>query len=157
MGFIIIAACPREEPALASRVLSTAWDALGVAVALAKQPLHGQLYRERSPENHPPPKEGLLWGEGLLRAAKQLLLAFLVWKHRLNLPSLVKGVFFCPLRRKIPSVGKQQGWDSLWCALAGCDAPAKCCLQGSCSPGVSRIQPLLTPCPNLPMSDHSHC
>lgn len=41
VGFIIIAACPREEPALASRVLSSAWDAPKVAAALAKQPLHG--------------------------------------------------------------------------------------------------------------------
>lgn len=142
MGFIIIAAYPREEPALASRVLSSAWDAPGVAVALAKQLLHGRPYRDRSPGNHHPPEEGLLWGEGLLWAARQLPLAFLVCKHRSNLRSQVKRVFFCPFFLKKNSFFRKAaglGYSS-WCALAGCDAPAKCCLQGSCSSGISRIR-----------------
>lgn len=105
---------------------------------------------ERSPGNRHPPEEGLLWGEGLLWAAKQPLLAFLVCKHRLNLHSPVKGVFFCPLMRKIPSAGKQRGWDSSWRALAGCAAPAKCCLRGSCSPGISRIHPSSLPALKCP-------
>lgn len=143
MGFIIIAAYPREEPALASRVLSSAWDAPGVAVALAKQLLHGRPYRDRSPGNRHPPEEGLLWGEGLLWAAKQLPLAFLVYKHRLNLRSQVKGVFFCPLRRKIHSSGRERGWDIAhgvpWLAVmllpnAVCRDPAPPALAGYMPP-----------------------
>lgn len=147
MGFIIIAACPREEPAFAPRALRSPRDAPGVARSPGRATAAWAALPGMVPRESPPSRGGTAPGEGPLWTANPLLLAFLLCELRLNLRSPVKKVFLCPSRgkKKIPSAGKQWGWDSLWCASAGCNAPGKCCLWGCYSPGISRIHPCSLP------------
>lgn len=115
MGFIIRAACPREEPPRAR-------DA---PAALAEQRLHGRHHPHPSgnaPQGMPALPTRDAPGEGLLWTASQLLLAFLLCKLRSNLYSPLKKVFFLPSRgKKSHFQGSSWGWDSSWHALAGCN------------------------------------
>lgn len=120
MGFIIIAACPREEPAFAPRALRSPRDAPGVARSPGRATAAWAALPGMVPRESPPSRGGTAPGEGPLWTANPLLLAFLLGELRLNLPSQ-ESIF-------VPFEGKKK----------------KSHLQGSSGAGIACGVPRLT-------------